>query len=89
MSCGVGSRRSSDLALLWLWHRPSARTPIGPLAWEPPYAERAALKRQNKIKRNLASELDIVRQYQLQEAETGEHLFLVKLEPRNMSVLGK
>ena len=22
MSCGVGCRRSLDLALLWLWHRP-------------------------------------------------------------------
>ena len=38
MTCGVGRRRSSDPVLLWLWHRPVARAPIRPLAWEPPYA---------------------------------------------------
>ena len=38
MSCGVGCRRGSDPALLWLWHRPVAATTIQPLAWEPPYA---------------------------------------------------
>ena len=36
MSCGVGHRRGPDLVLLWLWHRPDATAPIGPLAWEPP-----------------------------------------------------
>ena len=35
-------------ALLWLWHRPAAVAPIGPLAWEPPCAARAALKKQRK-----------------------------------------
>ena len=29
-----------------LWCRPVATAPIGPLAWEPPYAMGAALKRQ-------------------------------------------
>ena len=24
--------------MLWLWRRPVAAAPIGPLAWEPPYA---------------------------------------------------
>ena len=38
MSCGVGCRCGSDLALLWLWRRPAATAPIRPLAWEPPYA---------------------------------------------------
>ena len=42
MSCGVGCRRGSDPALLWLWCRPEATAPIGPLAWEPPYAAGAA-----------------------------------------------
>ena len=42
MSCGVGRRRGSDPALLWLWRRPVATAPIGPLAWEPPYAAGAA-----------------------------------------------
>ena len=37
MSCGVGHRCSSDLVLLWLWWRPAAVAPIGPLTWEPPH----------------------------------------------------
>ena len=51
MSCGVVRRRGSDPVLLWLWCRPAATVPIGPLAWEPPYAAGAAqemVKRQNK-----------------------------------------
>ena len=51
MSCGVGHRRGSDLALLWLWRRPAAAAPIGPLAWELPYAAGMALKRQKKKKK--------------------------------------
>ena len=45
MSCGVGHRRSLDLALLWLWCGPAATAPIRPGAWEPPYAMGAALKK--------------------------------------------
>ena len=45
VSCGVGHRRGSDVALLWLWCRPAAAALIRPLAWEPPYAPSAALKR--------------------------------------------
>ena len=45
MSRGIGGRRILDLALLWLWCRPVATAPIRPLAWEPPYAVGAALKR--------------------------------------------
>ena len=48
MSCDVGRRHGSDPALLWLWCRPAAVAPIGPQAWEPPYAVGAALKRQKK-----------------------------------------
>ena len=33
-----------DLALLWLWCRPTATDPIPPLAWEPPCALGVALK---------------------------------------------
>ena len=47
MSCGVGQRLASDLALLWLWCRPAARAPIRPLAWEPPHMAGAALKKIN------------------------------------------
>ena len=46
MSCGVGHRRSLDPKLLWLWCMPVAAALIGPIAWEPPYATGAALKRQ-------------------------------------------
>jgi len=58
VSCGVGHRHGSDLALLWLWCRLAAIPPIQPLAWEPPYAVGAALKRQKKKK--ILSELKIV-----------------------------
>ena len=34
--------------LLWLWCRPAATAPIGPLAWKPPYAEGAALEKTKK-----------------------------------------
>ena len=33
-----------DLVLPWLWHRPEVAVPIGPLAWELPYATGAAVK---------------------------------------------
>ena len=52
VSCGVGRRHSSDLGLLWLWCRMVATAPIRPLAWEPPYAAGAALKRQKDKKIN-------------------------------------
>ena len=51
MSCGVGCRCSSDLELLWLWHKSGAAALIRPLSWEPPYATGAALKRPKKKKR--------------------------------------
>ena len=38
MSCGIGRRLGSDPSLLWLWHRQTAAALIGPLVWEPPYA---------------------------------------------------
>ena len=44
MSCGVGHRHGSDPTLLWLWCRPAATAPNGPLAWEPLYATGAAVK---------------------------------------------
>ena len=44
--CGVGHRHSSDPVLLWVWCRSAATAPIGPLAWELPYAAGAAVKRQ-------------------------------------------
>ena len=54
MSCGVGLRRSSDLALLWLWLAAIALT--HPLAWETPYATGVALKKQKKKERKKKKE---------------------------------
>ena len=53
MSCGVGRRGGLDPALLWLWCKPAATAPIGPLAWEPPYAVGVALEqaKRQKIKK--------------------------------------
>ena len=51
MSCGVGRRHGSDLALLWLWRMLAAVALIRPLAWEPPYAEDVALKRERERKK--------------------------------------
>ena len=52
MSCDVGHRGGSDLALLWLWHRLAATALIGPLAWEPSNAAGVALKNKTKPKQN-------------------------------------
>ena len=57
MSSGVGRGCGLDPMLLWLWRRPAAVAPTGPLAWEPPYAAGVALKRKEKKekKSNVAS----------------------------------
>ena len=52
MSCGVVCRLNSNLALLWLWCRAATTAPIQPLAWEPPYAMNATLKKKKKKKDN-------------------------------------
>ena len=56
MSCGVGRRRGSDPSLLWLWHRLAAIALIQLLAWESPYAAKAALEKakRHKTKQNPA-----------------------------------
>ena len=66
ISCGVGCRRSSDPALLWLWRRPVATSPIQPLAWEPPCAVGAALEKAKKKKKknSLADRMVLVRAVQ-------------------------
>ena len=53
MSCGVGHRHGLDPALLCLWCRLVGTAPIRPLAWEPPYAVGAALKRKKKKEKSL------------------------------------
>ena len=50
MRCDVGRRCSLDPALLWLRCRPVATAPVRPLAWEPPYAVGAALKKKKNYR---------------------------------------
>ena len=45
----MGHSLGWDPMLLWLWRRPPAVALIRLLAWEPPYAMGAALKRKAKI----------------------------------------
>ena len=52
MSCGVDYRCGLDPMLLWLWCGPTAVAPIRPLAWEPPHAMGAALKRPKEKKKS-------------------------------------
>ena len=58
MSCGVGCRGGSNLALLWLWHTLAAAALIYPLAWEPLHAMGAALTRQKKKKKESGAYID-------------------------------
>ena len=51
MCCGVGPRRSSDPALLWLWCWPAAKAPIGALPREPQYATRPPQKKKQEKKK--------------------------------------
>ena len=48
MSCDIGRRCGSDMALLWLCYRPAAVAPIQPLAWEPPYGRKCDPKKQQQ-----------------------------------------
>ena len=50
-SWGIGHRCSSDPVLLWLWYRPAASAPIGPLVWELPSATGAVIK--GKIRKDI------------------------------------
>ena len=50
MSCGIGLRHSSDLALLGPWWRAVATAPIRPLAWEFPHAVAVALENTKRQK---------------------------------------
>ena len=49
-----------DPTLLWLWHRPAASAPIGPLAWEPPYVPGVLLKIKKKIKEKMKIMLEFI-----------------------------
>ena len=49
MSCGIGGRHDSDMALLWL--KLAAAALIRPIAWELPYATGVALTSKKKKKK--------------------------------------
>ena len=67
MSCGVGCRCSSDLALLWLWYRPAATAPIRPLAWEPPYAMVSGPRKGKKTKKKKKKKKEFVHSIEVVE----------------------
>ena len=71
MSCGVGCRRGSDPALLWLWRRPVATAPIRPLAWEPPYAAGTAQKMAKTNKQTNKKPLARLKQMRSEIKENG------------------
>ena len=65
MRCGVGRRCSSDPMLLWFRHWQVATAPIGPLAWEPPYAAGVAQamakrpkKKKDRKKKNFLTQMN-------------------------------
>ena len=76
MSRGVGCRRGSNPALLWLWCRLAASAPIRPLAWEPPYAVGVAQEMAKKKKKKKAKKAPIP-----QATHTGDAPFFSLLTP--------
>ena len=88
MRCGVGCRRGSDPALLWLWRRPVATATIQPLAWEPPYAAGAAQEiatttttKKDKKKKKFKQRSSIVRAI-LKEVTLGHFVKYSELKTR-------
>ena len=53
VSCVECHRCGSYLVVLWLCARLAAVASVQPLAWEPPYAEGAAVKRPREIERKM------------------------------------
>ena len=62
---------------LWLWCRPVAMAPIGPLAWDPPYAAGVALEMAEKKKKRKKRIKDLrirVKMLKLIEENVGANL---------------
>ena len=55
VSCGVGRRHGSDLALLCLWRKSAATASIQPLAWELPFAMGVALKKKKREREKITN----------------------------------
>ena len=77
MSCRSQTQLKSHV--LWLWCRPEATAPTGPLAWEPPYAVGVALKRQKspRLMINMICKLPVIK----------ENFNQVSLSARNLTTL--
>ena len=71
MSCGIGRRRGSDLALLCLRHRLAAAAPIQSLSWELSCAGGAALKKKMSLE-NLLKEANVFTGIRVCTASTSE-----------------
>ena len=54
----MGHRCGSDPKLLWLWYRPAATAPVGPLAWEIPCAAGVAIEKTKKRKKERKKKKD-------------------------------
>ena len=76
MSCSVGYRHGSDTTLLWLWCRLAATAPVRPLAWAPPYAMGAALKRHTHKKEKYVSDYFSKLFIPIKKKYNAEHLLL-------------
>ena len=84
MSCGVGRRCSSDPALLWLGCRLAAIAPVGPLAWEPPYANPEKTKKDQKKKKK-EKKGKINRKYQTEVMELKNTMTELKNTPEGFN----
>ena len=74
MGCGVGCRRSSDPALLWLWCRPVATAPVRTKDWEPNKAAgvNKKKKKKKKKKKDGTSEKKKINELRTEESREGE-----------------
>ena len=80
----ASAQRIKGPELLWLWCRPAAVTPNGPLDWDPSYAMGEALKsKKKKKKKNIYIYIyicKIVRQYALATMTTNDDDSYIRLE---------
>ena len=60
MSCDVGHGLSLDPTLLWLWCRPAAAAPTGPLAWELSYATGMGIKSKKRKEKKSCSQYSLI-----------------------------
>ena len=87
MSCCVGCRRSSDLALLWLWRRWAAIAPIRPLAWEGTSICRGQKKQKQKPKNKILLLTDNALGYPGALTEMGKEIHVVFMPVNATSTL--